>query len=56
MTLQDPEAVSGKRESYQGGVLMSDEESVVVKRGELGVGQHSQKEEKSLGVVNVVSQ
>jgi hypothetical protein len=35
---------------------MSEEESVAGKKGELGVGRHSQKEEKNLGVVSVVSQ
>jgi hypothetical protein len=35
---------------------MSEEKFVAGKKGELGVGQHSQREEKSLGVVSVVSQ
>lgn len=39
MTLQDPEAASGKRESYQGGALMSDE-SVAGMKEDLGVEQH----------------
>lgn len=55
MTLQDPEAVSGKRESCQGGALMSDE-SVAGMKEDFGVEQHWQKEEKSPGAVNVVSQ
>jgi hypothetical protein len=35
---------------------MSEEESVEGKKEGLGVGQHSQKEGKSLGVVSEVSQ